>query len=236
MPKKILIVGSQHGDETLGIELFEYIQKEHSDLTPHLKYICANPEAVRAAKRFLDVDMNRSYVSAPNPHKHEEVIAAKLLNHINDLNYDLVLDVHTTTTKVGLCLIMAPNTRHVERFANASSITNMVVIPADISAHSLIGNISNAISLECTDTLSKQRLTLEELAQFVRRLVYETQQAPSKKYIYYVDGFIDAAEQPAHELRNFTKTPDGRYPVLSGGKPGRTYRGFWASRRESLTI
>ena len=121
--KKILIVGSQHGDETLGLEFFEYLQAHFANMMPSIEYVCANPRAYEEKTRFIDSDMNRSYALRNKPRPYEELQADALLKHIAMNDYDYILDIHTTTTDVGLCLIFASSHQSLlPRIINASSI------------------------------------------------------------------------------------------------------------------
>lgn len=234
--KKILLVGSQHGDETLGSELFEYLQLHFANLMPSIEYICANPRAYEQETRFIESDMNRSYALKNEPRPYEELQADRLLKHIAENNYDYVLDIHTTTTDVGLCLIFASS--HLSllpRITNAASITNIVIIPDSITKHSLIGNQANSFSIECNDSLSEDLSTLEVLSELVERLADNKEGPVRTRELYYVDAFIDPQAQYDYEkLENFVLAPNNRYPILSGGKANRTYRGFWASRKQSV--
>ncbi|MFZ2513578.1 MAG: succinylglutamate desuccinylase/aspartoacylase family protein [Candidatus Saccharimonadales bacterium] len=59
MAKKIVIVGSQHGNEPLGELLKEHMKSY--DIIPGVHFITANPRAIQAGKRYIETDMNRSF-------------------------------------------------------------------------------------------------------------------------------------------------------------------------------
>jgi succinylglutamate desuccinylase len=56
----IAIVGCLHGNETIGAEVIENLESELK-MDYLVKYITANTEAMQQYKRFLDVDLNRSF-------------------------------------------------------------------------------------------------------------------------------------------------------------------------------
>lgn len=235
--KTALLVGSQHGDETLGQELLDYISYNFPQLLSHIEYLCANPRAHKEKVRFIDSDMNRSYNLQDTHPSYEIQAATDTLKYIQDTEFDFILDIHTTTTDVGLCFITTDKTDLLERFVSASLVKNIVHIPKEIGDHSLIGSVSNSISIECNDKLSKKEVLLHELAMFVSNLIDGKTTDPQERYVYYVDSFIKSGEDLSdQQLHNFERANNGKYPVLYGGKPGRTYHGFWANKRKTVVL
>lgn len=232
--KKILLVGSQHGDELLGVHLFEHIKLRYPELLPYVDYVCANPVAFDKKVRFIESDMNRSFGKEGATHEEQE--ATKLLEYINETTHDYIIDCHTTTTKVGLCFIV-PDLGKARRklISKTNAIKNIVVLPADITDNSLIGKTDNSISIECYKHLGAQEDTLELLADWISNLVIDKKVEPVMRSIFAVKNYIkESLDEP---LVNFEEARNGLVPVLVGGDMSkRTYQGFWAKKLDSKVL
>lgn len=91
---EISIVGSLHGDEPAGKKAIKKILNEEDlDYKKGVKFIIGNEKALKSDKRYIDSDLNRSFPGNPNSSKHEEKLAAKILEEVEGTK---VLDLHTT--------------------------------------------------------------------------------------------------------------------------------------------
>ena len=90
--KKILLLGSQHGNELLGEKLYKYIIKNRPELTNFVFYKVANLKAKRLGVRYIESDMNRSYNCGKDT--YEKRRATKIIEYIKANNFDLVLHMH----------------------------------------------------------------------------------------------------------------------------------------------
>ena len=63
--KKILLLGSQHGNELLGEKLYQYMQTYRQELLPYVVFKIGNPEAHQKGVRYVESDMNRAYTPTP---------------------------------------------------------------------------------------------------------------------------------------------------------------------------
>lgn len=224
--KKLLLLGSQHGNEVLGINLYTYISDRYPELLEHVDYLCGNPEAYDKHVRFIETDMNRSYNMGSA--SLEEKRADEILSLINAKPYDYVLDIHTTTADMRGTFITTALRPENTAIIQASSIDTIVVMSDTIAEHSLIGNVPSSVCVEYNEDAAKVTETLESLAQFVCNLVHETTVAPIKRNIYEVDGFI-GLDEPTDGIHNFERTPSGYYPVLFGEVNYTKHHGFKSS-------
>lgn len=87
------ITGSIHGDEPAGKKAIEDIIEQDLEFQCPVQFIIVNEEALEENKRFLEADLNRSFPGDRGSSKHEERLAAELLEKIGDSK---VLDIHTT--------------------------------------------------------------------------------------------------------------------------------------------
>ncbi len=112
--RKVLIVGGTYGNELTGIYLFKkWRQDLHLICRDHFEVdlLLANPEAVHQSRRFIDKDLNQCF--SPKTLTDTEIEgfevnrAQKLVEFIgvkNDCRYDLIIDLHTTASPVGINL------------------------------------------------------------------------------------------------------------------------------------
>ncbi|MGB3945708.1 MAG: succinylglutamate desuccinylase/aspartoacylase family protein [Candidatus Saccharimonadales bacterium] len=236
--QKILLVGSQHGNELLGVRLHEYITEKKPELLKYVEYYCANPLAFALNKRFIETDMNRSYTNDSSGYEAE--CAKNLVRKIRAGDYLYVIDCHTTTTEVGVCFIVKERNAAIDRVINAASdITNIILMKKDIARLSLLGTNSNVIAVEANEKIATEETTLSVLLKMIEQLSKNATLEPINRTIYSVDGFIDTtatANLDNVDLCNF-KNYKGSYPVLCGGDTkNRTYRGFWSTKQPGVLI
>jgi len=226
--EKVLILGSQHGNEVLGINLYNYMLKKYPEYSDSVDYICANPDAYDKHTRFIETDMNRSYKT--NGHSYEENQARKVLNVINEKAYDYVLDVHTTTADVGGIFVCTVLNKENMKIIHASKITEIIVMPDEIAEHALIGNVPSSISIEYNEILAREESSLEELSHFVINLIDGKENEPLDRNLYAVSGLI-SNDEDVSGLVNLKLACQGYYPLLFGEANYTTYRGFKAETK-----
>ena len=113
--RRVALVGGTHGNELTGVSLIRKWQSQ-PDLVarPSFKAECliANPEAVTANKRYLDVDLNRQFsldrLSRDIPDR--DACRARELNRQlgpkGAAVTDMIIDLHTTTANMGCTLVI----------------------------------------------------------------------------------------------------------------------------------
>lgn len=213
--KKILLLGSQHGNELLGDALLGYITAHRKELLPAIVYKTGNLRAKRAGVRFIESDLNRSYNGRRTT--YEERRAGRLLRYITSSEFDLVLDLHTTTCEQPPCLIVPDVTTELASYVRASSIAKIVLMKHDIVKTSLIGVCPRAVSIE----INKHQLNdeqMEALCDDLERYI-NSQAHGEPKELYDISEPLKKAEiseADAASLHNFTLSKFGFYPVLVG--------------------
>ncbi len=226
--KKILILGSQHGNELLGEALYKHIRISRRGLLPHVSYLVGNIQAKRQGIRYVEADLNRSYTGKKTT--YEERRARNILTYIKKHAFDLVLDMHTTTCEQPPCFIAHSLNGDAGRFLRASSIERVVHMKHDIVSTSLIGVCPQAVSVE----VDKHGLTaalMDELCDDIQRYI-DGNAEYAEKLIYEINDLLkktELTEKQAASLRNFQKSSYGFYPVLVGEnsyKKQTAYLGF----------
>jgi hypothetical protein len=179
--------------------------------------------------------MNRSF-NSDDVNDYEKSITKNLLNRIKGDGYDYVLDLHTTTTRVGCCMLISELNKTTERIISAAiGIDTVIKLPADIAHHSLIGVVKGAVSIECYEPLAGSEKVLFKLVEMVERLLVGMQLEQRTVDMFEVDEYITESQSEYTQRDNFEEHK-GKYPILVGGKLGRTYSGFLASKKVQIKL
>ncbi len=94
----ILIIGGMHGNEPLGLAVVkQFLRKPVNGVD----VLLANEQAIARSKRFVVVDMNRSFPGDVESSSYELKRAAEIVQICKD--YDLVLDFHNTHSSGNDC-------------------------------------------------------------------------------------------------------------------------------------
>lgn len=114
--RRVLLVGGTHGNELTGIYLIRRFQQSpHLVLRPSFEtmMLLSNLEAIAAGVRYVDQDMNRccdrTHLELPEP-ADSEVRRAQEINRrfgqSGSTPADVILDIHSTTSNMGMTLIL----------------------------------------------------------------------------------------------------------------------------------
>jgi aspartoacylase len=114
--QKIAIVGGTHGNEYTGPYLLNLLKNRVSIsryLTFELKLFLANPKAYENNVRFVDDDLNRSFLVKDLSNyslNSYEANRAKVINQVlgpkGHSKTDLIIDIHSTTANMGVSIIL----------------------------------------------------------------------------------------------------------------------------------
>ena len=135
---RVVIVGGNHGNEFTGIYLVKKFHN-HPDLVHRSSFetlsLLGNPQAIAARVRYVEKDLNRCFVQLNNQDKsanYEELRAQEIQTilkpKIPDIE-DVIIDLHTTTSNMSLCIILG--NRHpvlLELAAVLSAINPLVKV------------------------------------------------------------------------------------------------------------
>lgn len=237
--KKVLLLGSQHGNELLGEQLYGYINVYHQDLLPHITYRVANSKAQKAGVRFCESDMNRSYGKI-KPVTYEEKRARAVELFIAQQAFDMVIDLHTTNCLQPASLMVASLNQINIPCISAFDINRIVVMEIPMVTSSLIGRFESVISLEANVT-SVDEPFLENLCQSLYRYTND-EVLNINRYVYHVNKMLlkeNVSPETEKELENFKLSQDGFYPILTGNNTYRIntdYLGFRADKLEIIKL
>jgi len=137
--KNIAIVICLHGDELFGLEIMDKLSK-------NIPVFIGNPLAIEKRRRFIDMDLNRSF---PGDEKgsYEEKRAAYLLNELK--NFDCVIDIHSSSCDLELFGIITKVNEKNLALANKLGLKKLIIMSEKVGlGKSLIDHVPCGISLE----------------------------------------------------------------------------------------
>ncbi|MGK7931832.1 MAG: aspartoacylase [Microcystaceae cyanobacterium] len=115
---KVAIVGGVHGNELTGIHLIKEIQTNSQWVvrpTFQTLYFLGNPSAIAAGKRYIETDLNRCFsaedLNNPALTNYEQLRAKEIATLITAEKVDFIVDVHSTTSEMGMTIIL--NSEHL---------------------------------------------------------------------------------------------------------------------------
>ena len=149
--KRVAVFGGTHGGELTGVFLVKRFQQ-----FPHLIQrhgietisLIANEKAIAMGRRYIDTDLNRAFnrqdLENPQLSNHEQSLAKKITRRIKQEKIDLIIDLHSTTSNMGLTIILHDNHPYLIKLAAYLTQINSKV---RILQHSLNKESSYLISL-----------------------------------------------------------------------------------------
>ena len=116
--RKVAITGGTHGNELTGVYLVKKWMQNRSFVQRkgfETLLVHTNPEAIKACRRYIDRDLNRSFqrFDLENPAEHYEAKRACELNSMlgpkgaADTEVDFIVDLHSTTANMGLSIVVS---------------------------------------------------------------------------------------------------------------------------------
>lgn len=115
----IVIAGGTHGNELTGIKLYEKWTADgglaEKCKSAEIALVHTNIEATAACRRYIDMDLNRSFAESllrlESPSAYEIRRAKELDERFGPKGphsrTDLIIDIHNTTSNMGICLILS---------------------------------------------------------------------------------------------------------------------------------
>ena len=105
----VVIVGGTHGNERTGVSLLQHWRQVPSEVQRAgftTRLLLANPEAVRQNRRFIDCDLNRSFLPRSRGSGYETERAREIRVWMKAAGRrTFAVDLHTSTANMGVTLI-----------------------------------------------------------------------------------------------------------------------------------
>ena len=233
---KILIIAATHGNELLGIKLYQRLLRQRSPLLEYIDIMIGNPRAYHARKRYIDADLNRSYKQAGT--EYEKLRSKDILAHIQHTKPDIVLDMHTTVCEQPNCLIVGPVMGPAtKRMLKASHIPTILRVQ---SMNDIASAVNNAIGYEIPNKHITNEL-LDAIVADLERFV-EGAAGQTVKQVYEMTGKIykrDVTPEQAASFVNFHMHSLGFVPIMTGNnsyKKQTDYLGFKSNAPQEITL
>lgn len=233
---KILIIGATHGNETLGVELYQELLQSRSPLLEHTEFHLANPRAYAHKARYMEQDLNRSYKN--HTESYESLRAQEVATRIQRCKYDLVLDIHTTRCIQPTSLILYTLDGVAKRrFIRASHVRHILLVnPLD----DILALGDTVVGYEVSENKLPAQ-GIQDLIGDMTRYINNTNLGISRS-TYTMKGKIykkDISPDTASTFKNFSPHPLGFVPVLTGSNSyikNTDYIGFKTALPEEIEV
>lgn len=233
---RILIIAATHGNELLGIKLYQRLLTQRAPLLEYVDFIIGNPRAFAAHTRYIERDLNRSYQGEGE--SYEERRAHDIKQYVATTKPDLILDMHTTTCVQPNCLIVAGVDGTMrQRLLRASHIDTILQVHSlnDIAS---IGD--NVVGYEVPNRHITPQL-LDAITDDLQRFVDGEAHTTTKHLFKMIDKIYkkDVTAEQAKSFSNFMMHELGFVPIMTGEnsyKRQTDYLGFKASAPEEITL
>lgn len=230
------MIAATHGNELLGIKLYQRLLAQRSPLLNAIDFIVGNPRAYAEKLRYIDTDLNRSY--GVEGAGYEVLQARKIHEYIQLTKPDIVLDMHTTNCVQPNCLIVHSLEGDMKKkFLRASHIDTILQVQP-------MGDIAtvtdNVVGYEVPNKAITPIL-LDEITKDLENFVSNEEPCRAKK-LYRMHGKIykrDVPPQQAKSFVNFQQHELGFVPIMTGNnsyKKQTDYLGFKASVTEEIMV
>ncbi len=110
---RVAIFGGTHGNESTGVYLIQKF-KSFPDRIRRSSFetltFLANPKAIEARRRYIDLDLNRCFslrdLENPDLVAYEQLLARSIYRQIKTDRINFLIDLHSTTSNMGLTLLV----------------------------------------------------------------------------------------------------------------------------------
>lgn len=232
----IFIIGATHGNEILGVKVYEQLLRTCSPLLEQVTFILGNPRAYAQRKRYTEKDLNRSYGSIDQTYESRR--AQYIVNRIEQERPDIVIDMHTTTATQPSCLIVSNLRGKAKKvFLRASHISYVMKVR---SLADICSAATNVVGYEVSESSITTEL-IDEIIHDLQRYV-DGHSYSSNKLLYTMCDKILRSEVSSldiQHLKNFEMSHLGYVPVMVGEDSYQEltdYIGFKVSKEKHITV
>lgn len=241
---KILITIATHGDEKIGIYVKKKLEKLNV-INGQLDFILVNEKAYKRGVRYIDSDLNRVFPGKKNGN-YEERLAHSLMPKIRE--YDLVIDIHSTTSSLRDTVIVVRNNKKVRDLIEVIGPKYAIYMKYSRN-HSLISYSKLGVGFEYGKDASVSAIngTYEGICRILRDYGMIESKVKNSKFItkfFRVDNVFKKLEgyKLLNGIKNYEKVKRGDvvakkgndvikakedfYPILFGENSYDTYFGF----------
>ncbi|XP_043095053.1 aspartoacylase [Puntigrus tetrazona] len=226
--KRVAIFGGTHGNEMSGVTLANMWMRNSAEIERNglaIKPFISNPRAVEKCTRYIDTDLNRAFtpenLSALDveglPY---EVQRAKEINRLfgpkgSSDAYDVIFDLHNTTSNMGSTLILESST-------DLFNLQMVHYIKKAMAPHtcSVLVNEHPQLKYSTTRSVAKHPIGLEVGPQpqgVLRSNVFESMRTILKHALDFIELFNSGVEFPPCTVDVFRVQERMDYPRDANG-------------------
>lgn len=111
---KVLLSAGIHGNEKTGIYLIEKFQANRQLVSRDnftTETLLINTKAIALNRRYYEVDLNRCFaleeIDSSSHKYYEQSLAREIYCRVKEASFDFILDFHTSTSNMGLTLLLS---------------------------------------------------------------------------------------------------------------------------------
>ncbi|XP_012677479.1 aspartoacylase isoform X10 [Clupea harengus] len=226
--RRVAIFGGTHGNEMSGIMLVNMWLKNGEDIQRSgvmTKPFITNPRAVEKCTRYVDTDLNRAFtpenLSAPCADELPyEVRRAQEINKMFGPKgtadaYDVIFDLHNTTSNMGSTLILESSTDHFT--LQMVHYIKKAIAPASCS---VLLNEHPLLKYSTSRSVAKHPIGLEVGPQpqgVLRSNIFESMRVIMKTALDFIELFNNGVEFPPCNVDVFRVQERMDYPRDTNG-------------------
>uniref|UniRef100_A0A8C4QET0 Aspartoacylase n=1 Tax=Eptatretus burgeri TaxID=7764 RepID=A0A8C4QET0_EPTBU len=220
--RRVAVAGGTHGNEMSGVCLARHwlgsgraeLQRPHIEVEPFL----ANTRAVERCVRYIDADLNRMFTdkNLRQPKTENllyEVWRAQQINETygpigSESAYDMLLDMHNTTSNMGISLVLTSSSDHLslhmaqflQRKLHPIPCNAVLVEHPTLAYFHLRQVAKHALSIEIgpqpqgvarADITEHMRRSIAYCLDFMHKFNSGMELPASKLDVHRIDGYID---------------------------------------------
>ncbi|XP_033969556.1 aspartoacylase isoform X2 [Trematomus bernacchii] len=226
--RRVAIFGGTHGNEMSGVTLVNLWVKNGAEIQRkgvETKPFITNPKAVEKCARYVDTDLNRAFtpenLSAPRgDNQPYEVQRAQEINRIfgpkgSPDAYDVIFDLHNTTSNMGCTLILESSKDHFNL-----QMMNYIKKAIAPSSCLVLLNEHPLLKYSTSRSIAKHPVGLEVGPQpqgVLRSNIFEAMRVILKHALDFIELFNEGMEFPSCTVKVFRVLERIDYPRDANG-------------------
>lgn len=111
---KVLLSAGIHGNEKTGIYLIKKLRQNSNSISKDnftVETLLINTKAIALNRRYYEIDLNRCFdlkqINNNECRYYEQSLAKEIHERIKESQFDFILDFHTSTSNMGLTLLLS---------------------------------------------------------------------------------------------------------------------------------
>lgn len=231
--KIILVIGCLHGHELIGKRVIEELRRL-SISGGTLITVIANTRAIKAGKRFIDQDLNRSFPGSPQGN-YEERLASALMPLLNKA--DVVIDIHSTTVGLTSSIILTKVNKSIRELLLTFNPKRVIVMEKKVGKTALTGHCRTGLSFEYGADKSERayKETLKDIVSILDGYGVSTGKkktslriSPQTEYFESVGSLVrPAGFRLKKTIKNFALVKKGEVVAQKGSETQKALHDFY---------